>query len=1331
MAWTKAQQKAIDTRNKNLLVSAASGSGKTAVLVERIISIISEGENPVDIDRLLVVTFTNAAAAQMRERIAKALDDKLLAAPDNAHLQKQLSLLSGAQITTIHSFCMNIIRNYFHRIDLDPSFRMAEESESLLLKSDVMGEVLERWYEEGSEDFHDFIESYAHSRTDLPVEEMVLRLYETAMSNPWPREWLRDKLGFFDIEDPEDMESSDWMKELKDYVNAVITDLLKINAEAVEICGGPEGPAAYLSALLSDRDMLESVMHAGSYEKYSQTLGNVSFERLSSKREEGVSAYKKDKVKELRETVKKRLKELFGSFFFKPPEDMADNLKAVKKPMKVLFELTLDFIDSYAKAKEEKNLIDFNDLEHFALDILIEEKDGVKQPSRAALELAEQYEEILIDEYQDSNLVQETILSSISRESSGVMNRFMVGDVKQSIYKFRLARPELFMEKYNTYDTEDELESGKDSPRLRIDLDTNFRSRRQVIDAVNMIFSRIMKKSVGGIEYDKAAALKYGGLYEEQYEDQYREHIARQNILQNDRQDTQQYTQQNTRQDTWQNTRQDDREDTWQNNRQDSWQYALQDNQTPYKAELLLVTDEEERENCIIEDADASNKDASDNMAMKPAYDAAKVTYDVDSAAKEDASDISGKEPGEDDDEIEYSKKELEARAVAARIKDLVAGEGALRLLDRDTREYRPARYGDIVILLRSMSGWSDVFVSTLMQEGIPAYADTGTGYFQTVEIMTVLNMLRIIDNPLQDIPFAGVLHSPIVNVTARELAMIRISDRSSCIYKAALYYAAEGADAQLKDKLNAFLDLLHDFRNMVKFKPIYELIEEILERTGYGYYVAAMPGGDRRKANLDMLVNHAVRFEKGSYRGLFSFIRYIERLNKYEVDYGEASVHGEGTDCVRIMSIHKSKGLEFPVVILAGLGKQYNMQDTRGNILINSDYGAGPEYIDLKLRTKLPTLLKKVIQKKIRLESMGEELRVLYVAMTRAKEKLIMTGYIKSAYGISGRDFTFLDLASVKSYLELVLPAIVRNTGAESMDIGEKGFEDELWRINVVRKSMLLAEETARQAFMIREKEELASLYTDRVYDSNAREFIKSRLNFTYPYITYPGIKVKMSVSELKKAGQFIDDELSEIPFAYEVQKLKPEEDSVIPEFIKGSDSTSSGTERGTLYHRLLELIDLTWVQNKEELDDELERLITEGRLERDEVGRLKRDYIIRFIESPVAGRMRRAQREGRLFKERQFVIGLKAGEVFKGTESDEMILIQGIVDVFFEEEDGIILLDYKSDNVSDEQELIKRYKVQLELYKKALEMILKKRVKEMIIYSLYLGREIRIEQS
>lgn len=1343
MGWTKEQQKVIDTRNKNLLVSAAAGSGKTAVLVERIISMISEGDHPMDIDHLLVVTFTNAAAAEMRGRVGKAIDEKLHKEPGNLHLQRQISLLQSAQITTIHSFCLNVIRNYFHRIDLDPSFKIAEESELTLMKSDVISDLLEHWYEEGREDFHAFVESYSYSKSDTPIEELILQLYSFAMSDPWPENWIADKKRMFDIKSVEEMSETSWMKELLNYLGAVLGDLSVKNEEALILCEEQGGPAAYGPALVSDRSLLDMIKRAGSYEECVKNFSCVSFDRLSSKKQVEVAEWKKDKVKELREEVKKGIKDLVNQFFFQSPDEMLKDLQSVGSIMQVLFELTLEFMQEFSKKKEEKNLIDFNDLEHFALKILVREQEIEKSeekvkadveaieflhdngnrmivPTQAALELSEQFEEILIDEYQDSNMVQETILKSISKEAAGKPNRFMVGDVKQSIYKFRLAMPEIFMEKYGMYSKGDFTEDGQINYYQRIDLDKNFRSRKTVLDYVNKIFEQIMQKPVGGIVYDDAASLKYGELYEETLKKQVDKEVAneeRNRVSNKINSEMSNETSDETRNEVGNAVNNKISHDS-KIDETDSIVIPEEIiKRIASDVEILLVTEEDINSNQDDAMGNLESADQENNKAETRRYAAANSEYGLEEEGPE---------------ESVYTKKEIEARVIARKIKELTDPANGMLVFDKKANGHRPAAYSDIVILLRSMSNWSEVFVNTLMQEGISAYADTGTGYFQTLEIRTVLNMLRIIDNPRQDIPLVGVLYSPIVGLSTTQLSMIRAAAQNVSMYSALISYTEEGNNEELREKVVKFIDTLESFRSMVNHKPIHELIQTVLDQTGYYYYVCAMLGGDRRKANIDMLVSRAVRFEKGSYSGLFHFIRYIEKLHKYEVDFGEATTSGEQDNTVRIMSIHKSKGLEFPIVFVAGMNKQFNTQDIRSNIVLHNELGVGPEYIDSKSRTKVPTLIKKVIQKKIQIENMGEELRVLYVAMSRAKEKLILTGYLKSVDEIKKKTFSFFEILSAKCYLDWVLPATVNKAGwVPEVKNNALVCQSDGMSVTVFSKNELLKEEVKKHIFLRKDEEDLLAINPDTIYDQSMKDEVKTRFNYAYPYLNEAGLKVKMTVSELKKFGQFQDEELS-----YNLYD-NPETDvhltgksATIPRFISREEAEVTGTDRGTLYHKVLELIDLKRINNFDDVKKELQRLVEEKYVNQSDIKLLKLDYINKFVFSKIANRMKQAESANKLYKEKQFVIGIKASEVMHNIDSNELILIQGIIDVFFEEDGELVLLDYKSDLVSNEEQLIKRYKVQLEYYRKALEQMLNKKVKEMIIYSLPLGKEIRIDK-
>lgn len=1312
MRWTAEQQRVIDTRNRNLLVSAAAGSGKTAVLVERIIQMVTDEKNPVDIDRLLIVTFTNAAASEMRERIGLAIEKKLMECPEDEHLQKQMTLIHSAQITTTHSFCQNVIRNNFNLIDLDPTFRIGEEAELTLMQSDVIAAILEEEYEKGEEAFLNFVESYSNSKSDEPLEALILQLYKFSMSYPWPREWLASLGSVFELTSVEEMEQQKFMQVLLDYVHSVVGDLQEKIKEAIEVADSVNGPYTYLDTLYQDQQQLGRLSGLSTYEEYYLALKGLEFGRLSTKKAEGVDEKKKDQVKDIRKLIKDIKDDLIDDYFFQPEDQMLQDIQSVHPVMEELIRLTLRFEEEYRKMKEEKVMIDFNDLEHMALQILVKKDGDVISPSNVAMELSEFYEEIMVDEYQDSNMVQETILNSISKERLGHPNIFMVGDVKQSIYKFRLARPELFMEKYETYTSEDSLYQ-------KIDLHKNFRSRKLVLDAINYICEQIMTKKLGNIEYDEDAALYAGAQFPE------------------------------------------------------SEDAISQD------SELILVT-LTETENPMA----GGTKEAS---------------------GESDGSS-SGAELPDEDEEEEYTKKEMEAKAIAMRIKELIQGEHPLQVFDKKGF-YRPASYKDIVILLRTMSNWADVFVDTLLSEGIPAYADTASGYFKTLEIKTILNMLRIIDNPLQDIPYTAVLHSPMGGFENEELAILRKYDREAPMHHVVMRYAngeytkeeqegnqrflSEEELHTLQDKCKQFVQMLKNFREMEQYLSIHELILKILEDTYYYDFVSAMPAGNVRKANIDMLVERAITFENTSYKGLFHFIRYMEKLHKYDVDFGEASVSNENDDTVRIMSIHKSKGLEFPVVFVSGMGKSFNNQDARNKIVIHPDMGLGPDVIDLNLRVKAPTLVKKVIQKMQVLENLGEELRVLYVALTRAKEKLIMTGFTKDLEKLfkkyqgvrqqTGKALQFLQLTRAGSFLDYVVPALMKHDAVyhQLLMFLNPGYE---WReeeqavplnLRVVTPSMLIRAERKKQVTNELGKDVFLNWDSKERYNDTVKAQIEDILNYQYPFQREVELHAKVTVSELKRLRQrdmaeesevLIPEDPKESEDTTQVQRseavnradfmnskeeqtnseeqsvsgddsnpteaaLFDEPEPIIPNFMR-TEEVVSGAARGTLYHKVLEEMDLFDMKSVAEIRTRLDELVAAKKISEEALQKVNCKQLYQFAKSPLAARMKKANEVGKLYREQQFVMGIKANEINEAYVSDEIMLVQGIIDVFFEEEDELVLMDYKTDMVRsrNEQELVDKYKVQLDYYQRALEQITGKKVKEKIIYSFYLGKEIVI---
>ena len=1260
VSWTTEQQQVIDLRNRNILVSAAAGSGKTAVLVERIVKIITDKNHPVDIDHLLIVTFTNAAAAEMRERIGNAIEKALDEQPGNEHLLRQLTLIHNAQITTIDSFCLYVVRNHFHEINLEPNFRIGDEGELKLLREDVLGRVLEQNYEEPSEAFSDFVEGYASGRTDAALNEMILQLYEFSRSYPWPEKWLDSFVGIYRIENREELDRAEWLAPLTENICFVLKDCEQLLRQALAVTQQDDGPDMYEKAVRSDLEKYESLSKLTSFCELSGALSDIKYDRLASSRGFEGDPDKLELVKSLREQAKDVVKKLCRQYFFCSPEMMIGQLERTEPMLEEVVRLTKQFADEFAAAKRRKNLVDFHDVEHFALQILVDEE--TEKAKKTAEEFRDTFEEIMIDEYQDSNEVQETLLRSISREERGENNIFMVGDVKQSIYRFRLARPELFMKKYDSYSLEE-------STTQRIDLHKNFRSREEVLTCTNDIFYKIMARSLGNVEYDAEAALYPGASYPVSAD---------------------------------------------------------------FIPEILLADSNDE----LLEDTELTDK------------------------------------------------KTLEAKIVAEEIKHLMKTQP---VTDKAAGTLRAAHYSDIVILLRSLSGWADSLVEVLNENGIPAHTVSSTGYFSTVEVQTVLSMLRLLDNPRQDIPMAAVLRSPMAGLTDEELAVLRLEDGSVPFHEAVLELAEglyeEGGQIEISNseedqkqgrnadektenhieitahrKLLKFYKKYRQLRQLVPDTPIHELIEIILRETGYGHYVAAMPAGNRRTANLNMLLEKATAYEKTSYKGLFHFVRYIDKLQKYDVDFGEADMVGENEDVVRIMSIHKSKGLEFPIVIVSGMGKNFNKQDTRSKMVLHPELGIGLDYMDGKLRIKSPTIAKKAIAKQIDLENLGEELRVLYVALTRAKEKLILTGTLKDAAEklefyrqqanlskAADRPLSYLTREGASGYLDWILPAV--------LSYGDK------YPVRIVEAAELVLDEVENQ---LEQNEDL----TERIEEIEAADTqlvgqLKQRFSQRYPYQVDVLRKNKYSVSELKHRAmrERFEAEQEETVPAFLEEPVTP----TIPLFIQREESVEQetanrGALRGTAVHRVMECYDFA---SEKSVQEQMEAMEKEEKITADMRVLVKEQIVADFVSSETGRRMALAQCGGALYREKPFVMGFTEEElenygfgvgsntdscenIYEKTDSDQekeeqkkvcheedLTLIQGIIDVFWIEKDGIVLLDYKTDRVQQAKELIDRYETQLKLYADALERVFaarKLKVKEILIYSFSLEQLITL---
>ncbi len=1174
--WTKEQCQVIKLHNRNILVSAAAGSGKTAVLVERILKMISGEEHPVDIDRLVIVTFTNAAAYEMKQRILAAIEKKLEEYPLNLNLIRQQTLLNHAQITTIDSFCLNIIRSYFSELDLDPGFKVADEGELKLLMSDVLDEVIESYYQEGNPAFYDFVECYTPEKTDARLSDYILNLYQAAQSNPWPKEWLIQCKAFYDRRTQEAFADTPFMQYMIKEVKRQFQAVKDICLDMKNIAESFDGPYMYLEALNDDLIFVESLISAENpFLDCGAKIKEHTFARLSSKKDASVDEGKKNAVKAMRDVAKKALGKIEKEYLNHDLIELEELISQCFPAISIYVDMTIAFMEKLDEKKRKKNLIHFSDMEHLALQLLVKKEGDKLRYTDVADELARKYEEILIDEYQDSNLVQEIILNSISKERFGKPNVFMVGDVKQSIYRFRLARPELFIEKYDSYTETDSLYQ-------KIELHRNFRSRAGVLASINEVFEKIMKKEFGKIAYDDNAKL-YAGM---------------------------------------------------------DFLPAPKGKREFLGTEVLVL---------------------------------------------------------EHEDESDMPDLEAEAVLCANTVCRLI-NDGTV-CLDKETGRYRTVTYGDIVVLMRSAKQSAAVFVNAFSKMGIPALAESDTGYFSAYEISVLLSLLNIIDNPRQDVHLTAVLKSYFGAFTGNDLAKIRALCPETSFYEAFLQWEDE--------KKKRFCDFLDALRKKAEYVSIYELIWGIVYDTGYYAYVGTMPLGKKRQANIDMLMERAKTYENTSYHGLFNFVRYIERLKSYDVDYGEASLSGENDNVVRIMTIHKSKGLEFPVVFLSCANKGFNNMDANQKLVIDSDLGIGADFLDAGQRIRKNTIAKKAVSLKLRLDNLSEEQRILYVAMTRAKEKLYITGCVKDAkkamekwqVDADRRSLTYLDIMNHKCYLDMVMPAALSQGSS--------------FLVQTVKKDAFL------EMCRMMEKETVREL--DAFTQTSKDAYEEAPYEYPYELVSMP---VKMTVSELKHFGQHEDEERS---------KLLIEEEFVptVPHFISGQEAVS-GAVRGSAYHKVMELLDYGVCTDRTSIARFMENCVLEGRISKEWAKAVRAEDIVKFLDSPLGQEMKRAFSENKLYRERQFVMGIPANMASPDFPKEREILVQGVVDAYFETADGIVLCDYKTDNVpfgaAGREELVEKYKAQLDYYEVALNRMTGQRVVKKSIYSFKLGEEIVI---
>ena len=1209
--WTNEQLQAIQEKDSNILVAAAAGSGKTAVLVERIIHKIIDEQ--MDIDKILVVTFTNAAASEMRERILEAIYKKLEENPENVHLQRQIILLNKASICTIHSFCLDVIHNHFYEIDLPSNFKIADTAEIDLLKQEVLDDLFEQKYTENDKDFIELLENYTNYRGDEALQELVLKIYKFIQSSPFPLKWLQEKLELLKIED-KDISQTIWGKLIIQAVEDDIQEsIMQLETVKSKMALYPEMTKFY-QKICEDLIIIKDLQNYNSWDELYIKLLNFNFSKWPVDKK--VTNDLKEDSKEIRDKVKKHIKEKTAKLLSCSQEQAVKDLKIITPILEKLANLVTEFTKNFAEKKKEKNCIDFNDIEHFALKILLDENNN---PTEVAKKYKEKFEEIAIDEYQDSNLVQEAILTSISKGN----NIFMVGDVKQSIYKFRQARPELFLQKYDEYKNKEEKTQ---EDNLKIQLFRNFRSRQNILNITNLVFESIMSKELGDINYNENEYLNYGANYPEPEEIKNYAGIAELDII-------------------------DLKED---------------ESITAFEGE----EDEEEQE---------------------------RVEDDV-----------------------------LEAKFVANKIQELLNSD--YMVFDKK-QGYRKIRPKDIVILLRATSNLSPIYEKELSDLELPVFSDTSGTYLDTVEIQTILSVLKIIDNPLQDIPLVVVLRSSICNFTDNDLITIRLTDRN-CNFYEALIKTRIIFDGDLKDKIESFLEKLEKWKSISQYMPLDEFIWQIYLDTGYYQYVGLLPNGAMRQANLKTLFEKAKQYEKASFKGLFNFIQFIDKLKKQNGDLASAKLIGENEDVIRIMSIHKSKGLEFPVVFLCNSHKKFNMQDLNDNILLHQDIGFGPTIMDTTKKIKYSSIAKDAIKLKMKQETLSEEQRILYVALTRAKEKLYITGRSKDftkyvqdknkvleMYESENIKLDAKLMKKANSYLDWIMCVYLFNQGRTITLKGEQYKLSDIITLNVSNKKDLLKtlakEEVVEQIDL---KEKIGQILKNKSDEENKKseQALKELLEWKYDYIVDTTLPTKSSVTKIKQEKIKLEEILKGIE-SEEVEYKK----SYTPKFMQ-EDKKISNAEKGTLVHLCIQRLDERKDYELKDIQNMILNLVEKEIITKNEADAIDVNLIYQYTKSQLFEELRQAKE---VHKEQPFYINIPAKDVVSEAEnSKKNILVQGIIDLYYiDKNDNLVLIDFKTDYISNEpnakEKILEKYKVQLEIYKTALEQALGRKVNKTAI--------------
>lgn len=1211
MAWTNEQQAAIDSRGQTLLLSAAAGSGKTAVLVERIIRRLLDKEYPIDITELLVVTFTKAAAAEMRDRIGTALM-KALSETKDPRVERQLALLPSAQISTLHAFCQHVIRKYFYTIDLDPAFSIAGEEELNLLRRQVLEDVFLSYYEddEKASILYPLADMFGSDRGDDILMDTVSRMYTYARSLAWPEHWLKEAARAYDVAPDAVIDDMVWAGPIKDAVRRILEEDAHLYDGVLYHLRQREAFAPACDTFVAEQAALRQAAQARSWNDLSRFVRAIDFPRLKSLRklsDDDKAVW--ERCKKVRDDVKKDvIKTLQSVYFSATPEEWLDGMRAMKPVMDGLVTLTLDFAKAYGAAKKEKGWIDFSDLEHFCLQILLAPDASPEHPvpSAAAEELRSQYEEVFIDEYQDTNGVQELITRLVSGED----NRFMVGDIKQSIYRFRLADPTLFLEKYQSFSRDEK------AVQRCIDLGRNFRSVPVVLDAVNAVFSRAMTAEAAGMDYGEREKL-YAG-------------------------------------------RQAPDDERWIGG--------------PVEVDIVPTPSDEE----------------------------------------------------DDDGSTAFEK---ECRFIAGRIGELLASG---RMAARKDGTLEPLSYRHIVVLLRSMAGKADVLIQALQEGGIPSYAEQSGGYFAAVEVQVMLALLRCIDNPEQDLAMAAVLRSPLVGLDETALAGVRLAGDGTLWQNLPAFVASLPDGVDEKEDLQQFMAAFDSWRTYSRRHGVAELLQRLYDDTAYVDFVGAMPGGDVRQANLKALYDRARQYEEAGFRGLFRYLQLMDKMKEDGLDLAPAKVVSEKEDVVRIMSIHKSKGLEFPVVFVADMGKAFNRRDTQDQILFHNRLGIGLKQYDPEWRMSYPTLIWSGIAAQLRWEGTAEEERILYVAMTRARDQLILTGHSSHIDRDWQRWTSRLNPAQAKSYFDWVMPAALAPFGAKAdADYARPGaaWQDAVWQVRIAKAVPAgTVEEGAYDG-----EPRLEALRRGDLTGTPIPSWLDEQLSWQYAYPQAVRTAAKFSVSEVKRRYQELhSDELQDeaalsVPAAAVIPPAPGEDDAfaALPPWLAGEEAAVSGAQRGTALHKALQYITPAADQTTATLRREIDAFVRQGLLSREEAKLVYVPVLAAFCQSDIGRRMAESPE---LHREYPFTVLLAGGDPLPETETGEQILIQGVIDCLFREDDAWILVDYKSDRLETADAFRRRYAVQLALYKRAVEQITHRPVEETYIYSLHLQQEIRL---